>query len=115
MTRRTILILPVIIALLITGCGTKSPSEPSSPPPGETPPAQGETLEEGVLTPSQINSSMADSYVKVRGKITLVNRDSGGLALWLSDDKGKVGARIENQAWEKMTAAEQAQYEKGKQ
>jgi hypothetical protein len=71
-------------------------------------------METGVLTPSQVDNSMIDSFIKVQGKITLVHKDPGGLALWLSDDKGKVGIRIETKVWDGMAPAEQAQYERGK-
>lgn len=101
------------------GCGPKTPLQQYLPSTStqdvKAEDENGEgNLELGILTPSQIDSSMVDSYVKVRGKITMVNRDAGGLALWLGDDKNKVGVRIENKFWEGLTSEEQSQYEKGK-
>jgi len=99
----TLFILYLIILILSVGCGSKIPLGED----GE------EDLGLGVLAPSQIDSTMVDSYVKVRGKIIVINNDSGGLALWLGDDKDKVGVRIENKFWEGLTSEEQSQYEKG--
>ena len=115
----TLFILYLIILILLMGCGPKTPLQQDLPSTStQDVKAEGENgegdLELGILTPSQIDSSMVDSYVKVRGKITMVNRDSGGLALWLGDDKDKVGVRIENKFWEGLTSEEQSQYEKGK-
>ena len=68
---------------------------------------------EGVLSPSQIDVSLVDTYVKVRGKINLFHQDSGGVALWLSDGKGKVGIRIESDDWENLSAEQKAEYKTG--
>ena len=122
-------IIVVAVLAVFTGCGgvpeyptngpaatgtTTNPTAPGIVQTEKTYPESEETLPLGVITPSQVEDSLIDSFVKVKGKITLVHQDPSGLALWLSDDKSKVGIRIEQKVWDGMSAEEQAQYEKGK-
>ena len=75
-----------------------------------------EALEPDVLSPSQIDSSMVDQVVKVRGKILWVTHNPGGrggLLLKLGDDEGEIGVRIQDDIWETLEEKEKAQFKKG--
>ena len=75
------------------------------------------TTEPGVLSPGQIDSSMVDQVVKVRGKVLWVVQDPGwfgGLYLELGNDEDKIGVRIQGDIWETLTEKEKAQFKEGK-
>ena len=55
------LILLLVVTLILGGC-SKAPSAPSTP-------SSGEGLNPGMLSPGQIDSTMVDKAVKVRGKV----------------------------------------------
>lgn len=104
--------LLIVGMLIFSGCGQQAPT-PAAPAAPATLPSE-ETLEPGVLSPGQIDSSMIDQAVKVRGKVLLVHQDPGGLAIRLSGGGGEVGVRIETDTWEALTEEEKAQFEVGK-
>ena len=92
------LVLPILY-----GCGSRS----SAP----------EALEPGFLSPSQVDSSMVDHVVKVRGKILWIVQNPGGyggLYAKLGNDDGEVGVRIQTQVWDTYEEKQKAQYKEGK-
>ena len=57
----------------------------------------------GVLYPSQVDSSMVDAVIKVKGKITYTLENPagmGGIFLTLSDNDGDVEVRIQDDVWQ---------------
>ena len=75
-----------------------------------------EPLGPGILSPGQIDSSMIDQVVKVRGKVLLVIQNpggQGGLSVKISGGGGEVAVRIEDNTWETLTKEDKAQFEKG--
>jgi len=91
-----------------------SSSAPSIAPSGPAITPFGEATEAGVFSPGQIDASRIEQVVKVRGKISFINQDPGGLAIILTGGGGQVMVRVENRVLEKMTDAEKAQYTVGK-
>lgn len=85
---------------------------PSSDAPSITP--SEEVIKDGIFSPGQIDASMIDRVVKVRGKISFINQDHGGLAIIITGGGGQVMVRVENRTLEQMTEAEKAQYAVGK-
>ena len=51
---------------------TPSPSTPSTQSPGET-------IKSGILTPEQIDSSMVDQIVEVKGEVVFIDKGPDGL------------------------------------
>ena len=111
----TVLVFSVLYFTISCSTATNVTLSPTTTPQqaGLLPKTPEESLEPGVLRPSQINDSMKDTYIKVSGKISLVNKDAGGLAIWLSDDQGRVGLRIENKVWDTLSDQEKARYQSG--
>ena len=116
--RRKLLTLLVAITVIFIGCG--QPSTAGTSDSGVTTPntplasTGEEPFEPDVLSPGQINASMINQTVKVKGKITFVNKDSGGLAIIVTGGDGQVMVRVENRILEAMTEAERSQYVSGK-
>jgi len=64
-----------------------------------------EVVEPGVLSPGQIDSSMLDQLVKIRGKVLWVIPNPGGLGglyLKLGNGEGEAGVRIQNTIWKTL-------------
>jgi len=94
-------LIGVIVLLsvsLLYGCGGQTTTDPDT------------------LTPYQVDSSMVDQVVKVRGEILWVVQNPGGLGglyFTLGDGTGEVGVRIQSQVWETLDEGEKAQFEEG--
>lgn len=76
-----------------------------------------EALEPDVLSPGQVNSSMVDQVVKVRGEVLWVVQNPGGLGglyLKLGNGEGEVGVRIQDKIWQTLDETEKAQFKEGK-
>ncbi len=74
-------------------------------------------IESDCLTPYQVNSSMVDQTVKVRGKVVSVVPNPGGLGgiyATLGDDDGEVGVRIQREIWDSLGDNVKAQFKEGK-
>jgi len=74
-------------------------------------------LEPSVLSPGQIDSSMVDQAVKVRGKVLWVVENPGGLGglyLQLGNGEGEVGLRIQDDIWKTLDDKEKTQFKEGK-
>lgn len=72
--------------------------------------------EAGVLSPGQVNSSMLDEVVKVKGKVLWVIYNPGGLGgiyLKLGNGDGEVGVRIQDEIWQTFDEKEKAQFKEG--
>jgi len=106
-------LLFITIVVVLTGCGQETPVPPtiissiSSVPPDE------EALGSGVIFPSQIDESMVNRTVRVRGEITFVNQDPGGLAVIITGGGGQVIIRLESNFLATLSDAEKAQYVAG--
>lgn len=75
----------------------------------------GDKLEPGVLYPNQVDSSMIDQTVKVKGWIRLVVENPGGLGgLYLTLDNGELCVRIQPDVWNTLDADERARFREGK-
>lgn len=102
MLKYIIFIILVTVSLpSISGCQASQP-EPSAP---------------DSLAPSQVNSSMVDQVVKVRGKVLSVVQNPGGLGgiyAELGDSSGKVGVRIKREIWDSLDDNVKAQFKEGK-
>jgi hypothetical protein len=71
----------------------------------------------GTLTPDQVNISMVDQVIKVRGKITFFVENPlgvGGAYMTLGNSKGEVDVRIQPEIWDNYQADEKVVYKKGK-
>ncbi len=70
-----------------------------------------------VLTPDQIDISMIDQIVKVKGKITFAVENPmgvGGMYMKLGNDKGEVDVRIQPELWDRYQVDEKTRFKKGK-
>jgi hypothetical protein len=73
-------------------------------------------LEPGVLLPGQLDTSMLNQIVKVRGEIVQVFQDPGGQGGYyfnVSGGGGVVGLRIDDETWNSLTDIEKAGYRQG--
>ena len=69
------------------------------------------------ITPDQVDMSMIDQIVKVKGKITYAVENPmgvGGMYLKLGNSKGEVDVRIQPELWDSYQAGEKAIYGEGK-
>ena len=69
------------------------------------------------LTPDQVDISMVDQVIKVRGKITFFVENPlgvGGAYMTLGNSKGEVDVRIQPEIWDNYQADEKVVYKKGK-
>ena len=70
-----------------------------------------------ILTPDQIDVSMVDQVVTVKGKITYAVENPmgvGGMYMKLGNSKGEVDVRIQPELWNSYQADEKAIYRQGK-
>jgi hypothetical protein len=121
-----------VTLMLINGCGTqKSPETPPLPqsqqpkqstqslttPTEDTSQATPEEpLDPGTLLPAQLDPSMLNQVVKIRGQIVQVIQNPGGQGGYyfnVSGGGGEVGLRIDEQTWNKLTTTERANYKQG--
>ena len=73
--------------------------------------------EPDILSPCQVDSSMVDEVVEVKGKIILVVENPGGLGglyLKLGDNEGEVDVRIQDHIWETFDENKKAEFKKGR-
>ncbi len=85
----------ILIAFLFTGCGQ----------------------EPGTLSPDQVDESMVDQIVKVKGTISFAVENPmgiGGMYMKLGDSKSEVDVRIQPELWDSYTVDEKAKYREGK-
>lgn len=71
----------------------------------------------GTLTPDQVDVSMVDQVVTVKGKITFAVENPmgvGGMYLKLGNSKGEVDVRIQPEIWDSYQADEKNLYKEGK-
>ena len=71
----------------------------------------------GTLTPDQVDISMVEQVIKVRGKITFFVENPlgvGGAYMTLGNSKGEVDVRIQPEIWDNYQADEKVVYKKGK-
>ena len=96
-------LVTLLVVPLICGCG------------GQT--TIPEAAEPGVLSPGQIDPSMVDQVVKVKGKVLMVTHNPGGLGgiyLRLGNGEGEIGVRIQPDVWETFDEKKKAQFKEGK-
>ena len=70
-----------------------------------------------ILYPHQVDSSMVDQVIEVKGKVILVVGNPGGLGgfyLKLGDDEGEVGVRIQENIWETFDENKKAEFKEGR-
>jgi DNA/RNA endonuclease YhcR with UshA esterase domain len=75
------------------------------------------TPDDDTLTPDQVDISMIDQVVKVKGKITFFVENPmgvGGVYMKLGNNKGEVDVRIQPETWENYKADEKDIYKEGK-
>jgi hypothetical protein len=75
------------------------------------------TPDNDTLTPDQVDISMVDQVVKVKGKITFFIENPlgvGGAYMKLGNDKGEVDVRIQPETWDNYQADEKDIYKEGK-
>ena len=95
--KRSGLVAFLTMALLLCGCAGQSDSD--------------------ILSPSGVDSSMVDQVVAVKGKITLVTENPGGLGgvyLKLGDNVGEVGVRIQDDIWQTFDENKKSEFRKGR-
>ena len=69
------------------------------------------------LTPDQVDNSMVDQVIKVKGKITFFTENPmgvGGVYMKLGNSKGEVDVRIQPEFWDNYQADEKSLYKEGK-
>jgi len=69
------------------------------------------------LTPDQVDISMVDQVIKVKGKITFFTENPmgvGGVYMTLGNSKGEVDVRIQPEIWDDFQSNEKKLYKKGK-
>jgi len=70
-----------------------------------------------VLSPRQVDSSMVGKVVEVKGKITSLVENPGGLGgvyLNLGDSEAEVGVRVQPDIWQSFDENEKAEFKKGR-
>jgi len=73
--------------------------------------------EPGALSPSQVEPSMVDQVITVKGRITTVTVNPGGLGgiyLLLDDNKSEVGVRIQEDIWQTFDEEKKAEFREGR-
>lgn len=99
---KSVVLAVFLFISLLPGCS----SQPAAP--GELGP--------GVLSPCQVNASLVDEVIKVRGKASLVVFNPGGLGgvyLKLGDGDCEVGVRVQDDVWQTFSEDEKAGYKEG--
>ncbi|UCC15901.1 MAG: OB-fold nucleic acid binding domain-containing protein [Dehalococcoidales bacterium] len=69
------------------------------------------------LTPDQVDSSMLNQVVKVKGEITFFTENPmgvGGAYMKLGNGEGEVDVRIQPEIWDNYQADEKSLYKEGK-
>ncbi len=85
----------LLVVPLMYGCGSQSDA--------------------GALSPDQVNTTMIDQAVKVKGRITLVVENPGGLGgIYLTLGDEELGVRIQEEVWSVMNEDERSDFKKGK-
>lgn len=85
------------MALLFCGCAGQSDSD--------------------ILSPCEVDSSMVDQAITVKGKITQLTENPGGLGgvyLKLGDNESEVGVRIQEDIWQTFDENRKAEFRKGR-
>ena len=70
-----------------------------------------------LLSPYQVDSSMLDQVVKVKGKITYAVENpggQGGMYMTMGNSKGEVDVRIQRDLWDSYDESEKAIYKEGR-
>ena len=70
-----------------------------------------------VLSPHEVDSSMVGEVIEVKGKITLLVENPGGLGgvyLNLGDSEAEVGVRIQEYIWQSFNENKKAEFKKGR-
>lgn len=73
--------------------------------------------EPGRLSPRDVDSSMVDQVITVKGRITTVTVNPGGLGgvyLKLGDSEGEVGVRIQEDIWQTFDEEKKAEFREGR-
>lgn len=73
--------------------------------------------DDDILTPDQVDESMLDTVVKVKGKITYAIENpmgQGGMYMTLGNSHGDVNIRISPELWDSYDEARKSQYREGK-
>ena len=73
--------------------------------------------ETGILSPCQVEPSMVDQVITVKGRITTLTVNPGGLGgiyLLLDDNKGEVGVRIQEDVWQTFNEEKKAEFKEGR-
>jgi hypothetical protein len=79
--------------------------------------ASGCTRDSGVLSPDQVDSSMLDTVVKVKGKITYAVENpmgQGGMYMTLGNSRGEVDVRIQRELWDSYDEKTKSIYREGR-
>ncbi|MFC2066139.1 hypothetical protein ACFLUO_03625 [Chloroflexota bacterium] len=79
------------------------------------PPAS-EAIDDGFLSPSQVESHMVEQVIKVRGKIQWAVKNpggAGGVYAQLGGSDVKVGVRIQSNIWETYSIWEKYRFREG--
>ena len=69
------------------------------------------------LTPDQVDISMVDQVIRVKGKITFFTENPmgvGGAYMTLGNSNGKVEVRVQPEIWDNYQADEKKLYKEGK-
>ncbi len=75
------------------------------------------TADPDLLTPDQVDESMVDHIVKVKGKITYAVESPmgmGGMYMKIGNSKGEVDVRIQPELWDNYSDSEKSLYREGK-
>jgi hypothetical protein len=70
-----------------------------------------------VLSPRQVESSMVGKVVEVKGRITSLVENPGGLGgvyLNLGDNEAEVGVRVQQDIWQSFDENKKAEFKKGR-
>ncbi len=69
-----------------------------------------------LLSPHQVDDSLLEQVVKVKGEITMAIENpmgQGGMYMTLGNSKGEVDVRIQRDFWDALEESEKAEYKKG--
>ena len=76
-----------------------------------------EVSEADSLSPDQVDPSMVDQVIKVRGEVILAVENpmgQGGMYLTLANDNGEIGVRIQDDIWQTFSEKDKARFKEGK-
>jgi hypothetical protein len=97
MKKRIIFIFLLIVLLMVSGNGCRSGVD--------------------YLSPGEVSDSLLDTVVRVKGKITVIVTNPGGLGgiyMTLEDSAGSVDVRIQREIWDEYEEDEKAVYLEGR-